>query len=82
MRAIQHPSNNRVLGAPKGWDQDELPCNAIALTERTYNGVDMVVTYWRPSPEERAAIANGYDVCLTVVGTNMPPVAIGVEPKP
>lgn len=79
MRAIQHPSNNRVLGAPKNWDQDELPCAAIALTDTVIDGVQCVVTYWRPSLEERKALIHGGDIRLAIVGNTMPPVSIGVE---
>lgn len=37
MNKIQHLSNNGVLGAPAGWDQGELPCNALPIT-RTHVG--------------------------------------------
>ena len=35
MHKIQHLSNNGDLDAPAGWDQGELPCNALPST-RTY----------------------------------------------
>ena len=37
MNKIQHLSNNGVLGAPAGWDQGDLPCNALPIT-RTHVG--------------------------------------------
>lgn len=80
MRAAQHPSNSRVLGAPQGWDQGESPCSAIALTDLVYAGVRSVATFWEPSPEERAAIAAGAKVMLIVPGSTMMPAALEVAP--
>ncbi len=79
MRTTQHSSNNRVLGAPAGWDQAELPCGAIALTDVIADGVPCVVTFWRPTAEEIDELQAGGLVSLSVVGRSMPPVAIGVE---
>lgn len=79
MRPTQHSSNTRVLGAPKGWDQGELPCGAIAITDVVASGVPCVVTYWRPSAEELAELNAGGLVSLSVVGKTMPPMALGTE---
>jgi len=80
MRPTQHSSNNRVLGAPAGWDQDESTCHAIALTDLTYAGVRSVATFWELSDEERAAIAAGAKVMLIVPGSTMMPAALEVAP--
>lgn len=80
MRATQHTSNTRVLGAPAGWDQKELPCNAIAVTDAEVNGVPVVMTFWRPTAEELALLNAGGLVSLSIVGRTMPPVALLVEP--
>lgn len=79
MRKIQHPSNNDVLGAPAGWAQGEIPVNALPITRTTVNGVDAVVSYWKPSPEELAALNAGASVSLWVLGGTMPPVALEVD---
>lgn len=39
-----------------------------------------IVSVWRPSSEERALIAAGAPVMLTIIGTGHPPVAVGVFP--
>lgn len=78
----QHPSNNAVLGAPKGWDQAEAPCNALPVTHVEIDGIRQVVSFWRPTADELKAIANGALVMLWVVGNTMPPVALTVEAKP
>lgn len=80
MRATQHPSNNRVIGAPQGWEQGELPCSALAVTDAQVEGIDAIVSYWRPTAKELADLAAGGMVVLTVLGTRQPVVALGAEP--
>lgn len=78
MRRTQHPSNTRVLGAPAGWDQNALPCDALPVTDVLDRGGQFVVSFWVPSPEELAALAAGDPVQLWVAGTSMPAVALSV----
>lgn len=81
MRPIQHPSNNGVLGAPPEWDQAALPCSALPITRVQFeeSGQRAVWSYWRLTDEERAAIAAGAPICLSVMGATMPPVSLGVD---
>lgn len=79
MKGIQHTSNTRALGAPKGWDQSEAPCNALPVTDCTLNGVQSIKSYWKPDADELAMLNAGYHVTLYIVGAGMPPVALGVE---
>lgn len=79
MRYTQHPSNNDVLGAPKGWDQKELPCGALPITRTVVNGVPAMVSYWRPDPEELAILNQGGFVMLHVIGEIHPPIAVGAS---
>lgn len=79
MERMQHPSNNAVLGAPKGWDQGELPCGALPITRITEGGITQVVSFWKPNADELAALVAGKPVMLFVVGATMPPVALAVE---
>ncbi len=79
MNRTQHPSNTNVLGAPVDWSQETLPCGALAITACKIEGASAMKSWWQPTPEERAAIANGARVVLSVIGTCHPPVAIGVE---
>jgi hypothetical protein len=80
MRPTQHISNTRVLGAPKGWNQAELPCGALPITDINESGRLAVLSFWRPSTEELAILNNGGLVTLCIPGTSMPPAALGVEP--
>ncbi len=78
MNPTQHPSNNRVLGAPKGWDQSALPCGALAITDMDIEGMPAVVSFWRPDAAELAALNAGGLVALQIFGQTMPPAAVGV----
>lgn len=80
MRPTQHYSNNRVLGAPTGWDQGETICKPIPITDAFLNGIPTVKTYWQPTAEELQALNRGEHVVLWLVGCTMPPVALAVEP--
>jgi len=80
MRYIQHPSNNFVLGAPKGWDQKELPCGALPVTRTLVEGQPAMVSFWKPSPEDLAALNRGEFVALWVYGDGHPVVAVDVSP--
>lgn len=80
MDRVQHPSNNAVLGAPVGWDQEALPCGALPVTRTEWDGVPSVVSFWKPTPEELAALNAGKPLALWVCGQTMPPVALMVEP--
>ena len=81
MNRMQHPSNNDVLGAPEGWDQSELPCNALPITRVDWGGLPAVVSFWTPTPEEIEAIKAGQPVMLWVAGRSMPPVSLMVDER-
>lgn len=81
MRPTQHPSNTRVLGAPAGWDQQQLECSALAITDVTVDEQPAVVSFWQPSTEELAILNAGGTIALWVFGRDMPPVALHAEPR-
>ena len=80
MNKMQHRSNNAVLGAPAGWDQEQLPCSALPVTRTELDGMPAVVSFWTPTPEELATLNAGGAVQLWIFGHTMPPVALAVEP--
>jgi hypothetical protein len=82
MRPTQHSSNTRVLGAPAGWDQGELPCSALAITDSSMEGVPCVVSYWKPDEADLAALNAGATVALSICGRTMPPACVYVEQTP
>lgn len=79
MRFHQHPSNNRVLGAPNGWDQQQIECGALPITQVSVEGTTAMVSFWRPSDDELKALNAGASLRLWVYGTAHPPVALDVD---
>jgi hypothetical protein len=78
MRPIQHPTNNRVLGAPVGWDQNELFCSALAITDAIWDGVPAVLSFWQPDAADLARLNAGEPLVLSICGRTMPPAAVYV----
>ncbi len=78
MRFIQHHTNNRVLGAPKDWDQEQLPCNALPISDAIWDGVPAVLSFWQPDAADLARLNVGQSVVLAIVGATMPPAAVWV----
>lgn len=81
MNKHQHTSNNDVLGAPKGWDQAALPCDALPITRTEFGGMSAVVSYWKPTAEELVVLNAGGSIALSVLGVTMPPVMLAVDPE-
>jgi hypothetical protein len=80
MRYTQHLSNNHVLGAPAGWNQQDLPCGALPVTCTEVEGKPAMVSFWKPDADELEALRNGGAVALWIYGSVHPVVAMGVEP--
>ncbi|WP_044528699.1 hypothetical protein [Herbaspirillum sp. B65] len=78
MNFTTHPSNNGVLGAPAGWDQERIACDGLPVTCSEISGQQVVISYWQPSAEEIALLVAGKPVGLVVFGGTMPPVALAV----
>lgn len=79
MDRTQHPTNNHVLGAPKGHDQAVLPIGALPVTRHVEDGHVVQTSFWRPNAAELKALAEGHLVVLQVYGEGHPPVWVGVE---
>ena len=78
MRPTQHPSNNAILRAPEGVNVEQ--CRPLAITRAQYpDGMDVVMSYWEPTAEERKAIAEGALIAFQCWGRTHPPVYIGVD---
>lgn len=80
MNRVQHISNNDVFGAPAGHDQGGLPVSALPVTRVSLDGRPAIVSYWRPNAEELADLNAGANVALWVLGSQMPAVAVLVDP--
>jgi len=78
MTPAQHVTNTGALGRPADTTRDEVV--GLPITRMTYEGgMEAVRSYWRPTPEEREAIAAGALVCLEVWGRTHAPVLLAVD---
>ncbi len=70
MTPTRHPSNNKVVRKPEGWDDHggklELP--AIDITQGKLYGRDIFVSFWKPTPDELSCLLGGGMVQLTCIG--------------
>lgn len=71
----------RVLGKAQGYYglpiRDELLNDSV-----TGPGTPAMVTAWLPTPDELAALNAGAPIHLTILGTQHPPVMLGVGKVP
>jgi len=70
MTPIQHPLCNDVLRAPAGDEE----CDDLHISREG----DEVWSFWRPNPEELAAIIMGGAVALRVASPTHPPLSLHV----
>lgn len=73
-----------TLGAPDGWDAGKFgECEPLQVREAECpeTGSYGWQSAWYPNEEEKAAIAAGAPVVLTVWGKGHPPVGLHVEPQ-
>jgi len=76
MNTHQHPSCNFVLDPPKG-DTDCRPLPILRMTDT--GGLPVVVSFWKPTPEELAQLNAGGVVALHVWGRTHAPLYVGTE---
>lgn len=71
----------RVLGKSQGFLG--LPIRDESISERVLgNGVPCMVTAWEPTPDELARLNAGAKIELRLIGTQHPPVLLGVGECP
>ncbi len=80
MKIADIERRTRVLNAPKDWDGEKLPCDALPIADVVCEGVPFMVSAWLPTAEELAALNRGERVRLWIQGTAHPVVAVTVEP--
>jgi hypothetical protein len=78
MNPAQHVTNTGALGRPVGTTHDEVV--GLPITRITYEGgMQAVRSFWRPTPEEIAAISAGALVSLDIWGNTHAPVLLAVD---
>lgn len=74
----QHSTNNMLLGKPASMTDEQCISVPATLIVEGSLGQPEIQTFWRPLPEELAALNRGASVVLTVVGSGHPPVKLEV----
>jgi hypothetical protein len=67
MKPIQHPSNNIAFGAQG---------TVLPVTQTQADGKNVLISFWKPTPEELMSLNTGALIALTVVGEQMPTVSM------
>ena len=73
MIGTQFEGYNDVLLAPEGQEDQ---CYDLAIRRCAVNGSHAVVSAWKPSPEELAALNEGGSVFLLCMGQTHPPILL------
>lgn len=78
MKPIEFEGQTRLLGPPPGTPRGECGALPVVIHESgTFR--QTFSSFWKPSPEELAALAAGAQVRLIVYGGGHPPVWVDVE---
>jgi hypothetical protein len=75
MNAQRFAESNTVMLAPAGMEN----CNDVHACKTTCDGSPVVVTAWRPSPEELVKINLGEPVWLILWGHAMQPAKVTAD---
>lgn len=73
MNPVDFPQANRTFTKPEGWT--DLECSPL----RVHDTGQELISCWQPTDEERAAIAAGAPIWLSVCGHGHPPVILSAE---
>jgi hypothetical protein len=72
----------QVVNPPGNWESEEAACTPLYVEFTTIRDGDCFLptmkSVWVPSPEERAALAAGANIALTIVGIAHPPVRVAL----
>lgn len=82
MIATAFDEENAVLDPPVGVSNEDVQCLSV-FRGHTDGGVPVVISCWKPTPEEWEEMRRTDRVWVMVCGATMPPIAvIGKKPWP
>lgn len=83
MDVVQIKDASRRIGAPIDWDPSiHGHCGVLPVIDDRINGINFMVSFWRPTKEEIEALQNGAVLQLHVAGAVHPVVAMAVSEAP
>lgn len=77
MIAFPHVNCNSVISPPVGLEHKVMALPVMQANDVIF-GNPVICSFWRPTPQELAALASGAPIMLTVMGKSMPPVKLEV----
>lgn len=78
MKPIEFENQTTLLGPPPGTPRGE--CGSLPVLIHRENTQASFQSFWKPSPEDLAALSAGGHIRLTIHGIGHPPVWIDVTP--
>jgi hypothetical protein len=84
MKPVQHKTSNAIAGRPPDGvevDQTKVWLGEMPITVAEHDGIPVVYSFWRLTPEERQAVAAGKNIVLRAPFQH-PMVQLGVEDVP
>lgn len=79
MNPTKIPGANRILHAPKDWDESRKgPCESLEVLDTG----EFFQSAWIPDSQELACLNAGAPAIMTIWGRHLPPASISVMPKP
>ena len=79
MEFIHHPTTNMLLGKPADGSMPECKTLPATYLMDEHAGFLGIASFWKPSPEELAALNAGQTVKLMIFSQSHPPVWVGVD---
>jgi hypothetical protein len=73
------PGATRIIGAPTDYKLRTLHCEAMAIREVETSAGPMMVSHWKPTDAELAALMANGKIELWIAGVYHPVVCVAVE---
>ena len=76
MNPVEFPEANAHYGPPPGMDENQvrtITAYHADVASGSCDGAGLVVTAWKPTPEEAAVIAEGGPIYLSFLAGGLPP---------
>lgn len=77
MKPRRFPMANQVFSLAGGTEDNDLWVERAAFAD----GTPYIRSVWELTDDERQRVAEGHNICLTVIGQGTPPVQMQVTPE-
>jgi hypothetical protein len=77
--SVRIKDSNTVFGAPESWDNRNGECANLFVRKQQQDGVDVMLSAWKPTKLELEMLQDGASIVLGVLGSGHPPVLMYVS---